>query len=238
MSDTRKHRGAHPSDGELFAAAHLPDLRSAMADLSRLLTRGYASLSALKLVGDRYQLTVRQRTAVARTACSDEALAGRLARRVAVGEAAGGAVAIDGYNLLITIESALAGGVILAGRDGACRDLASMHGSYRTMTETRPALELIGQSLAELGVAAARWLLDSPVSNSGRLRSLMLALAQRHGWEWSVQLVRNPDADLMQSPLAVASSDSVVLDGCMKWINLARHVVDTRVPQAWVLELG
>jgi hypothetical protein len=39
--------------------------------------------SALKIVGDRHALNQRQRTAIMRCACSDEARAARLARDVA-----------------------------------------------------------------------------------------------------------------------------------------------------------
>src|SRR5688500_10446127 len=53
MPDHRSHRGPHPEDAGLFAPAVHPTLRSAVADLSWLLTRGYADPSALKLVGDR-----------------------------------------------------------------------------------------------------------------------------------------------------------------------------------------
>src|SRR5688500_3971235 len=66
MSDSRKHRGPHPEDGRLFATDQLPALREATRDLSWLLSRDYASPSALKLVGDRYQLEARQRIAAAR----------------------------------------------------------------------------------------------------------------------------------------------------------------------------
>lgn len=74
MPETRKHRGPHPNDPKLFAAAHVPRLCQAVADLSWLLGRGYAINSALKLTGDRYNLTDRQRLAVRRSACSDEAV--------------------------------------------------------------------------------------------------------------------------------------------------------------------
>jgi hypothetical protein len=238
MPDKRRHRGRHPQDEGLFAADKEASLRAAVGDLSWLLSRGYAGLSSLKLVGDRYDLTVRQRVAVARSACSDEGLAGRLRRRMDVRSLGGRELAIDGYNLLITIEAALAGGVILAGRDSTFRDLASVHGSYRSMAETTPALELIGQSLQALGVRAARWMLDSPVSNSGRLRQRMLDLAGEHGWAWSVELVQNPDKDLMACDLPVVTSDSVVLDGCAAWANLARHIIETQVPRAWVADMA
>ena len=71
MPDTRRHRGPHPEDAELFAPASWPALRAATTDLSWLLSRGYAEPSSLKLVGDCFQLTERQRTAVMRSACSD-----------------------------------------------------------------------------------------------------------------------------------------------------------------------
>jgi len=49
-----------------------------------------------------------------------------------------------------------------------------MHGTFRAVEETQPAIELIGLHLREAGVAACRWYLDSPVSNSGRLKQSLL----------------------------------------------------------------
>jgi len=74
MPDRRIHRGPHPQDAELFTPAKMGDLRSALDDFSLLLTKGYADKSALKLVGDRFSLTDRQRLAVMRSACSDQQL--------------------------------------------------------------------------------------------------------------------------------------------------------------------
>ena len=54
---------------------------------------------------------------------------------------------LDGYNVLTTVEAALGGGVILIARDGAYRDMASMHGSYRKVAETLPALKILGKLL-------------------------------------------------------------------------------------------
>ena len=94
---------------------------------------------------------------------------------------AGCRIELDGYNVLTSIEAALSGGVLLLARDGAFRDMASMHGSYRKVEETLPALDLIGRVLAEFGVGEAQWLLDRPVSNSGRLKKIIeyLAVQQR-----------------------------------------------------------
>ena len=58
-----------------FLPEAVPRLRSAVSDLSWLLSRGYADKSALKIVGDRYNLLERQRIAVMRCSSSDAALA-------------------------------------------------------------------------------------------------------------------------------------------------------------------
>jgi hypothetical protein len=232
------HRGPHPEDAKLFAEELWPWLRTATSDLSWLLSRGYAGASALKLVGDRYDLARRQRIAVARSACSDQSLASRGRRRTELAELAGEALEIDGYNVLITIEAALAGGVILLGRDGCYRDLASVHGTFRRVEETFPAIELIGCFLAELRVGPCVWRLDSPVSNSGRLKGYLLEIAEQHRWNWSVELSNNPDQLLIASTAIVASADSVVLDRCGRWANLTVPLVDERIRDVRVVDLS
>ena len=140
--------------------------------------------------------------------------------------------------MLTTIEAALAGGVILAGRDGTYRDMASMHGSYRSVAETRPALELIGRTLADLGVSKCRWFLDRPVSNSGRLKALIEELAAARGWRWQVELVADPDGLLSASDEIIATADSVILDRARAWFNLARTVVSGHIPAARLVEMA
>jgi hypothetical protein len=241
VPDHRAHRGPHPDDAALFAPDALPRLRSAVNDLSWLLGRGYADPSAQKVVGDRYNLTIRQRNAVMRCACTDEARERRLAHRASADELRGRALVLDGYNVLTTVEAALAGGVILIGRDTAVRDVASMHGTWRKVEETIRAMELIGELAAsDLGVTRLEWLLDSPVSNSGRLKTMLVETAKTRGWNWDVQLVMNPDPILAAAPegTIIATADSVILDRCARWFPLAREVVHRCVRNAWTLDLS
>jgi hypothetical protein len=238
MPDKRIHRGPHPADDKLFADDKIDDLRSALGDFSLLLTKGYADKSALKLVGDRFSLTERQRLAVMRSACSDQQLASRREREVKIADLVGQSVASDGYNVLITIEAAMSGGVIFKGRDGCFRDLASIHGTYRKVTETIPAVQLIGSFLKEIGVTKSLWLLDSPVSNSGRLKTLIGQLAEKNSWSWEIRLSLSPDAELIKGGAIVASSDSVVLDGCRKWTNLAAEIINNKLTSTRVIDLA
>jgi len=238
MPDKRTHRGPHPADEKLFAPAAIADLRLAITDFSLLLTKGYAQKSSLKLVGDKFSLTERQRLAIMRSACSDEQLTSRTNSEIKITDLAGLPIALDGYNVLITIEAAMSGGIVFKGRDGCFRDLASIHGTYRKVTETIPAVELIGEFIREIKAPEVLWLLDSPVSNSGRLKTLIGELARKNNWNWQIELLTSPDAKLIKTDSVVASSDSVVLDGCKSWVNLARAIIEEKLPQTHLVELS
>lgn len=238
MPDRRTLRGAHPKDRECFAPSALETLRRAVADLSWLLGRGYAAKSSIKLVGDRHALRDRQRKALRRCAAADDACASRRRNRLAIAELAGEPIVVDGYNALLTVEAALSGGVLLIGRDGVMRDLAAMSGHYRRVSVTRQAVALIAAALADAGCSRVRWLLDKPVSNSGRLRALIEDQVVDEQPLWNVELTDRTDRVLTESPDVVASADSAVIDGCRRWCNLARHVVETAVPDPWIVDLG
>jgi len=237
MPDSRAHRGPHPEDAALFAREELPRLCAAAGDLSWLLSRGYAPDSSLKLVGDRHRLVARQRMAVARATCSDEQRSARLAKAQGPEQLRGQRLRIDGYNVLLTVEVALGGGVVLACRDGTYRDLASVHGTYRKVAETRPAIELLGRTLTELEIASAHWLFDRPVSNSGRLRQLFQERAAASGWPWTIELSDSPDRELSTGEPPIATADSALLDRTTAYANLARWTIERHVPEAWVVRL-
>jgi hypothetical protein len=238
MPDQRRHRGPHPADRQLFAPAVVPVLRQATAELSWLFEHGYSQAAALKLVGDHFGLHERQRLAVLRSACSDSSAVERVRRRLAIGELRGRSLAIDGFNCLITSEAALSGGVLLRGRDGGLRDLASVHGSYRHVQETERALHLLGTILADAAPAEVRWFLDRPVSNSGRLRGLIEEIAGSAGWPWQVEVVNNPDRALVAGAWVAASTDAWVLDRSPHWVCLPDVVAARATVDPWILELG
>lgn len=237
MTDRRMHRGAHPEDPRLFDEKAIGRLRAAAADYCWLLSRGYTGTSSLKLVGDRFELTSRQRMALLRCCCSDEALTCRKSREVGREALEGSRVRIDGFNLILTVEAALGHGVLLTGRDGCLRDLSSVHGSYRKVQETLQAMTAIGETLDQLAVVDVMWLLDRPVSNSGRLRSIILELARDRGWRWSVELEMNPDRCLVEPGPVVITSDGAILERTERWYNLARRAIEEHVPGAWRVDL-
>lgn len=238
MDSKPRHRGRHPEDRELFAPEQLVVLRTAVFELSWLLERGYSDTAAVALVGNHHQLHKRQRKAVRSSACGDTARAGRAERRQAAEDIAGRDIAIDGFNCVITLEAAMSGGAVLIGRDTAHRDMSSVHGSYRKVSETHRAVTHVAELLAGCKVGSVRWLLDRPVSNSGRLKALIEDAAPP-GMPWEVELVFNPDRDLcVDRDVVVSSSDGWVLDHCGAWLDIPGTIISRHVEDAWLLDLG
>jgi hypothetical protein len=231
-----RHRGRRSGDTALFGPQAVARLRTAAGELAWLLERGYGQTAACKLVGDHHQLRARQRLAVLRCASTGR---DREARQVPLAQVRGREVVVDGFNCLITLETALSGGLLLRGRDGTLRDLAGVHGRYHSVSETEPAVRALGEVLAAEGPAGVRILLDRPVSSSGRLRALILDLAARAGWRFEVVLTNSPDRELIAAAGAiVATSDAVVLDGCVAFTPLVEAAVARAAPGAWIVDLG
>lgn len=238
MPDTRTQRGPHPKDLACFAPDQMDRLRHAAEDLSWLRTRGYSPKASLKLVGDRYGLRDRQRKAVQRCAAGDRELGARERRRLDLAQLEGRTLEVDGFNVLLTIEAALSGGVLLLGRDGVLRDLAAMSSHFRRVDTTRPAVELLARQFARAKLGRVHWYMDRPVSNSGRLRRLILETVESCEPAWEVTLADGLDGLLAASTDVVATADSGILDRCGHWFNLARCVVEASVPDAWTVDLG
>lgn len=237
MPHHQKHRGPAPEDVRLFSDNAFPSLRSAASDLAWLLDRGYARRSSLQLVGDRHNLVARQRTAVSRVVCSEDQRASREQRRVPFEVLRDSDLLVDGYNVLTTVEAALAGGVLLECRDRTIRDMASMHGTWRMVAETRKAITLLGEMYTASASRRWTWLFDRPVSRSGDLARLFRDTASEHGWDWEIDTPDDADPVLIDASEVVASADSEVLDRCGRWHNLAAETLNRNALAGQVIRL-
>lgn len=149
----------------------------------------------------------------------------------------GQTVHIDALNVLISLEAALSGGLLLACRDGCTRDLSSLHGTYRIVEETEEAIRLVRDCLHGHDVARVVWWMDRPVSNSGRLAGRIRDAAGDLADRWSVMVVEDSDPVLAGASEVVATADSQVLDQCARSVDLVSPIVRASCPEAWWIDL-
>jgi len=237
-SHNQRHRNAHPDDQKLFNGQQLLRLQKAVYELCWLFNHGYSRHPAITLVGDHHQLEQRQRIAIGRAACSDNRKNTRNSKCLNLQEIKHRHLIIDGFNLIITLEAAIAGAVLLQCHDACIRDIAGVHGTYRQVQETELVIEMIGCTLATFEPGSVQWLFDRPVSNSGRLVQLIRATAKSHGWNWQADVHDNPDRAISTSDKIAITSDSVILDAVDHWLNLTAYMLDHYFHDAWLIDLS
>lgn len=182
-------------------------------------------------------LNKRQRMDISRNSCSENDKKNRQSKLISPSQITDKEILIDGFNLLITLESALSGGFIFVGKDGCFRDLSGVHGSYKRVEATQKAIELVGHFLDSLKVEKVVWYFDQPVSNSGRLKTMLYEIATLHSWNWQIELDFNPDKILMESQSIIVSTDALILNHCQQWLNLARLIITSSIPNAHIISL-
>lgn len=236
--DKRKHRGPAPKDHLHFAQEQVATLKEAATDYCWLLDRNYSSKAALKLVGDKFKLQERQRQALDRC-CQPLSLAEPVKQKEikAPNSLKNQTVVIDGFNLLIILEAALSGAPLFKGRDSLIRDISGLHGSYRKITETPKAIELVADFLRTHQPTQVFWIFDKPVSNSGRLAKLVDEIGQKTGIYWSTSLEDQTDNKIAHADGIVISSDSQILFQCKRWFNLSAYLIENKILDRWMIDI-
>lgn len=220
-------RGYSPDDEKEFGSQSVPVLYNAAADLRYLLNRGYHIKGASVFVGNHYLLSERQRLALARAVSSDDNIRARKSREVEEIPCAA-TVNIDGFNTIITLEVALSDSLLLKCMDGTVRDLAALRGTYRLIDKTGRAITLIGKMLESAKIAKAVFYLDAPVSNSGRLKQRIVELLDAYRFEVQVEVIHNVDT-VLEGLDNVITSDAIILDKCISWINLNEKIISDAI---------
>lgn len=210
-------RGYVPEDERNFSHAALEKMRTASRHVGYLINEGYDLKQATTFVGNHYLLSERQRLAIMRSLATEEQLTERSRKEVSA--VSGRDVYIDGFNIIITMEVLLSDSILFSCMDGTVRDLAALRGTYRNIPETQDAVRLLLETLRELEVRAAHVLLDEPVSNSGRLKALIAEAGEGYPFDLDIQILRDVDRVLWEQE-NVITTDSVILDHCVSWVNL------------------
>lgn len=217
-------RGYSPNDQKEFGDQSLEKLYKAGKDLQYLLNEGYHIKGASVFVGNHYLLSERQRLALARAISADESIRIRSEKEIQ-NIPYGSTVNIDGFNTIITLEVALSDSLLLKCVDGTIRDLAALRGTYRLIDKTETAILLIGKMLEKNNIAKAVFYLDAPVSNSGRLKQRIMELLSQFGFEVQVEVINNVDS-VLEKLDNVITSDAIILDKCISWINLNKRIIE------------
>ena len=224
-------RGYVPEDEKFFSPDAIEKMRTASRHIFYLINEGYNLKQATVFTGNHFQLSERQRLALMRSLASRHQLAERKRKLAAADELAGKDVWIDGFNTIITLEVLLSDSLLFSCMDGTVRDLAALRGTYCPIPQTPEAVKLMFDVLQEAFVREVNILLDQPVSNSGRLKTLIADVAEGdYSFHTDITILKDVDRQLYGKE-RVITSDSIILDHCISWVNLTAECMKRKGKQ-------
>lgn len=222
-----RNRGKNTGDENLFGSEkQISKLKMAVQDMQYLLTRGYAEKASSELVGNKFRMKTRQIQALRGASASDMQIHDRKLKQLDSSDLKGRIIYLDGFNVLILLESLLSGAYIFEGADGCFRDLSGVHGTYKRVNQTQRAIELVSLFFHKSQAQKLIWVFDKPVSNSGRIKEIILDFAGENNLNWNAELEYSPDKFLAESSEIVISSDAWILDHCKEWFNLIGYLAE------------
>jgi hypothetical protein len=197
----------------------------AAKDLRYLLERGYRRESALRLIVDKYQLSAKQKLLLYRAIYDSSTAAKHKEKIVTADMIKDSNLAVDGYNVMITVESGLRGRLLVLCDDSFIRDISAVHGKYRMTNMTEKALSMIVNALQELKPAKTNFFFDAQVSKSGELASQVRRTLKSSGLNGNAYAVERADVSTLNFGDIVATSDSVLISKARAVFDLAAEIL-------------
>ncbi len=212
-------------------------LQEAARDFRYFLNRGYPRKASLELVGNRYALSFDERHLLHRGIFSDSDARLRTAKKVSLRSLRDKPLAVDGHNILITVESALSGRPLISSNDGFIRDISGISGQFRKTETTDRAFRLIVDFLKKNRPSHTLFLFDAPISRSGLLAQKVRKILTDEGVSGDARAVPVPEETLIGFNGIVATSDTAIIDRTAEVFDLAGHIIKTRIRPGSLLKL-
>lgn len=200
-------------------------LQKAAGDFRYLLNRKYPRKAALELVGNRYGLTFDERHLLHRGIFSKSDSRSRRKKIISIQEVQNKELAIDGHNVLITIEAGLSGRPLIFGDDGFIRDISGLSGSFKKTEMTEKAIHWIIHALKNIKPRQTLFLFDAPISMSGKLAQEVRGLLKKENLSGDAMAVKVPEKILIGFPGRIATSDTAIIDQSKKVLDLAGFIL-------------
>jgi hypothetical protein len=194
-------------------------LKQALKEARYLVNRGYPKDSAIRFVSNHHRLPNEQRFVLARVVVASDTACRRRSKVVPLEALGKKAVFVDGYNVLIIVESILAGCDVYLSDDGFLRDTRGIFRSYRASEFTIPALTEILGILTMACPDRVEVLLDQQIGMSGQLAAQIGEMMAKRG-SWTARTVRDCDRQLKTEQGIVATADGNVIDASSQVIDL------------------
>jgi hypothetical protein len=202
-------------------------LADAVRDLRYLLNRGYPRDSAVTFIANHYRLKLDERHLLARCVFSKAEVVSHQKKMVSDAEVQGKRLGVDGYNVLITVESILTGKPVVRCDDGFIRDLRAIFGKYRISSVTPRALTAILKIISRARPREVVVMFDSQVSRSGELAAQVRRRLRQVGLRGDARTVAGVDFKIRGFDVT-SSTDRAIIEKSKAVWDIPAEVIGRR----------
>lgn len=203
-------------------------INEAAIDFKYLIERGYTRNVALKIVANRYGLDRDGQMAIYRSIYPQHVSHSIFRKKAGRSDIRSMKLAIDWYNVLITVDSGVHSDALYLGTDGFIRDIRGIHGKIGLLRDIVDTISLITAFLSKVKPRELVIYLEKNISRSGEMAKILPEIFSTFDLSIDrIALTKTVDKELISEKEIVATSDSVILGKVGRAIDLASEVLDS-----------
>ena len=224
-------KGTYEGPFYLYGSHMREKLLKPARDIRRILLWGYPKFATIRFVADHFQLNVEERHILTRIIVPPERIASRISKKVAFIDTRYKDILLDGYNVLLSVDSLLRKKPIWLCDDGYVRDTRCYFSKAKQVEDLEKSLDLVIKFLCEAHPKSVIFLLDAQISRSGELAGFIRYKMEEHGIPGEARISKTTDFELkayedkayeegQKNNLVVATSDGIVIDSVSQAIDI------------------
>jgi hypothetical protein len=214
-------------------------MKDASIDLRFLLNRRYDKARVIKFVGNKYQLDKSERHILYRALYSKEEINEIQKKLVPFKRISDKSLAVDGYNVIIGVESILYEKTVVDCDDGILRDISSVFGSHTITSVTHEAIDHILSQLAKYPPKLTHFWFDAQMSKSGELSGIIREKMTEFHLDGDAETVKKVDTTLKTINCdIVATSDTIIIAQVPTIVDIPRRIFEMMSPSVSLLRLS
>lgn len=203
-------------------------------DIRSLLRWGYPKFATIRFVADHFQLSLEERHILTRIIMAPDKIVSRINKKVNCKDIKGRDLILDGYNVLLTVDSFLKKEPMWFCDDSYIRDTRYYFSKTKQAEDIEEAIEEVLTFLSENPPKSVIFLFDSQISKSGELAGLLRHELKKYKLSGEARTSKTADFELKtegenkEKNLIVATSDGIIIDSALQVLDIPACLMEKR----------
>jgi hypothetical protein len=195
-------------------------------DIRSILRWGYPKFSTIRFVADHFQLSLEERHILTRVIMPPDRIVSRINKKIACTGIKDRNLLLDGYNVLLSVDSLLKKEPMWFCDDGYIRDTRYYFSKAKQAEDIEEALETVLRFLSEAGPKSVVFLLDAQISRSGELAGFIRHKLKEYGVSGEAKTSKIVDFELkaeggnLGKNVILATSDGIIIDSVLEVLDI------------------